>query len=278
MKTITMSQKEVDRNGILKRLIDHEMNGTMVARLLKLSVRQVRRLKSVVLKQGAKGLVHGNRGKRGNRRLSEKERNKIARLLREKYADFRPTFACEKLRESHKIIHDPKTIRMIQIQEGLWKPRKKKAGSKHRCWRQRRSCYGEMEQFDGSYEQWFEDRGQKCCLLASIDDAKGTVTKAVFARHEGVIPVFAFWKEYLEEYGKPRSIYLDKFSTYKMNCKEAKDNPDLKTQFKRAADELHIELIFANSPQAKGRVERLFHSLQDRLIKVMRLAIVSSHE
>lgn len=271
-----MSQREVDRHGIMKRVIDNEINGTEAAKLLKLSTRQVRRLKSAVVKSGVKGLIHGSRGKPGNRRLSDEEQKKIVYLLHKKYSDFKPSFACEKLRDDHHIVHDPKTIRAIQIKEGLWKPRKKKASLEYRLWRQRRSCYGEMEQFDGSYEDWFEDRGPTCCLLASIDDATGQVTKAVFAPHEGVVPVFTFWKEYLEQHGKPRSIYLDKFSTYKMNCKEAKDNPDLKTQFKRAADELHLELIFANSPQAKGRVERLFETLQDRLVKELRLANVST--
>lgn len=278
METITMSQREVDRHGIIQRIIDGKINGTEAAELLKLSTRQVRRMKSAVVKSGAKGLIHRNRGKPGNRRLSEEKRKKIADLLKETYPDFKPTFACEKLRDDHKIVHDPKTIRAIQIEEGLWKPRKKKAGSEHRSWRQRRSCYGEMEQFDGSYEHWFEDRGSKCCLLASIDDATGNVTKATFGEHEGVFPVFSFWKEYLEHHGKPRSIYMDKFSTYKMNCKEAKDNPDLKTQFERALGELHIEPIFADSPQAKGRVERLFETLQDRLIKELRLAGVSTPE
>lgn len=273
-----MSQKEVDRHGIIKRIIDGELNATEAAKLLHISTRQVRRMKSVVALRGAKGLVHGNRGKPGNRRLSQEKRKEIIDLLKEKYPDFKPTFACEKLREDHQIIHDPKTIRAIQMKEGLWKPRRKKARCEHRSWRQRRSCYGEMEQFDGSYEHWFEDRGSKCCLLASIDDATGYITKATFGLHEGVIPVFTFWKEYLEHYGRPRSIYLDKFSTYKMNCKEAKDNPDLKTQFQRVSEELQIELIFAHSPQAKGRVERLFETLQDRLIKELRLANVSTIE
>ncbi len=273
-----MSQKEVDRYGIIKRIIDGKLNATEAAKLLHLSTRQVRRMKSAVVLRGAKGLVHGNRGKPGNRRLPEEKRKEIIDLLKEQYPDFKPTFACEKLREVHQIIYDPKTIRAIQMKEGLWKSRRKKIGSEHRSWRQRRSCYGEMEQFDGSYEHWFEERGPKCCLLASIDDATGRITKATFGFHEGVVPVFTFWKEYLEQHGKPRSIYLDKFSTYKMNCKEAKDNPDVKTQFQRVAEELQIELIFAHSPQAKGRVERLFETLQDRLIKEFRLAGVSTLE
>jgi len=273
-----MSRKEIDRYEVIKRVIRREINGTEASKLLKLSVRQTRRLKSQVKEKGAKGLIHRSRGRPSNRRLSEKERNRIAVLLHKRYPDFKPTFACEKLRECHKIVHDPKTIRAIQIKEGLWKPRRKKSGANHRSWRPRRSSYGEMEQFDGSYEYWFEDRGSRCCLLAAIDDATGKVTKATFGPHEGVVPVFTFWKEYLEERGKPRSIYLDKFSTYKMNSAVAKENHDLLTQFQRAAEELRIELISANSPQAKGRVERLFQTFQDRLIKEMRLVGVSTEE
>lgn len=273
-----MSHKEVDRYEIIQRLIRGEINGTQAGKLLSRSTRQVRRLKSVVVCKGVDGLVHGNRGKPSNRRLEKKERDKIVKLLRSRYPDFKPTFACEKLRECHKIVHDPKTIRAIQIEEELWKPRRKRAGSEHRSWRQRRSSYGEMEQFDGSYEYWFEDRGEKCCLLAAIDDANGHVVKATFGPHEGVVPVFTFWKEYLEVHGKPHAVYLDKFSTYKMNSAVAKENHDLLTQFQRAAQDLHIELISANSPQAKGRVERLFGTFQDRLVKELRLAGISTPE
>lgn len=131
-----------------------------------------------------------------------------------------------------------------------------------------------MEQYDESYEDWFEGRageGKKQCLLAAIDDATGKITKAKFDAHEGVFSTFKFWQEYLEKHGKPLNIYSDKFSTYSMNHKTAQENPDTKTQFKRATEELGIELILANSPQAKGRVERLFRTLQDRLVKEMRL-------
>jgi hypothetical protein len=136
-----------------------------------------------------------------------------------------------------------------------------------------------LEQYDGSYEDWFEGRmgeGKKQCLLASIDDANGTITSAKFDEHEGVFPTFRFWQEYLEKHGKPLNIYADKFSTYSMNHKTAKENPDTKTQFKRAMESLNIEIILANSPQAKGRVERLFRTLQDRLVKEMRLNNVNT--
>jgi len=206
--------------------------------------------------------------------LPAKEQERIKMLLHERYADFKPTFASEKLRENHYLDHDPKTIRQIMINEGLWQPKRKEKISVHRAWRERRSHYGEMIQFDGSYEHWLEDRAGtgELCLLAAIDDATGKIVAARFAEHEGVFPVFGFWQEYLFLRGKPMAIYTDKFSTYKMNQKQAMENHDQKTQFQRATSELQIEAIFAESPQAKGRVERLFGVLQDRLIKELRLA------
>ena len=275
-----MSKKDIDRHDVLQRLIRKEIRRSHAAKLLKLTVRQVTRLKQAVIAFGVAALIHKQRAQPSHHRLPEKERAKIVALLKEKYPDFGPTFAAEKLREIHKIDHDPKTIRAIQMKEGLWKPRRSKTTDEHRSWRQRRSAFGEMLQFDGSYHDWFEGRGgsTEACLLASIDDATGKLVEVAFAPHEGVFPVFAFWKHYLEKHGKPRQIYMDKFSTYKMNSHAAKDNPDLKTRFQRAMIELHIEPIFAQSPQAKGRVERLFDTLQDRLVKELRLARIESVE
>jgi len=278
MTLITMSAKELDRFQIIKKLIDKHLNGPAAARLLGLTTRQIRRLKAKVSRHGAQGLIHGNRGRASNHRLPVKEQKLIKMLLRERYADFKPTFASEKLRENHHLTHDPKTIRQIMINEGLWHPRAKEKIAVHRSWRERRSCYGEMIQFDGSYEHWLENRGGtgELCLLAAIDDATGKLVSAKFAEHEGVFPVFGFWRDYLVKYGWPRSIYLDKFSTYNINHQLAKENSDTLTQFERATQELHIELIKANSPQAKGRVERLFATLQDRLIKELRLAGIAT--
>lgn len=275
-----MSKKDIDRYDVLKRLIRKEINRSHAAKLLRLTVRQVGRLKRAVMTMGIQALIHKQRGQPSHHKLPIQERARIVSLLRAKYADFGPTFAAEKLREIHHIDHDPKTIRSIQIKEGLWKPRRSRKKTEHRSWRQRRSAYGEMLQFDGSYHNWFEGRGgiKESCLLASIDDATGRIVDAEFAPHEGVFPVFAFWKRYLEAHGKPRQIYLDKFSTYKMNSAVAKDNPDLKTQFQRAMMELHVEPIFAHSPEAKGRVERLFDTLQDRLVKEMRLKGIQTPE
>jgi hypothetical protein len=161
------------------------------------------------------------------------------------------------------------------IEEKIWKPKQKKK-EKHRKWRQRKAHKGEMVQYDGSYEHWFEDRGPKCCLLAGIDDADSEVW-AQFDEHEGVFPTFNFWRGYTERFGKPHSIYVDKFSTYSMNHKLAKENPDTLTQFQRAMETgLNVEVIHAHSPEAKGRVENLFKTLQDRLIKELRLKNIST--
>jgi len=276
MALITLSRDELDKYDIIQKAIKKEIVNKEAARFLRLSIRQIIRLKNKVRAKGAAGLIHGGRGRESNFKITKDEREKIAELLRKRYSDFKPGFASEKLKENHGLDRDPKTIRAIMISEGLWKPRQKKNQSEHRAWRRRKDAFGEMEQFDGSYEHWLEGRGPECCLLASIDDATGKITKAIFAQDEGVMPVFGFWKAYLLQNGRPLAIYADKFSTYKMNSKFARDNHELLTQFQRACNELGIELIPANSPQAKGRVERLFATLQDRLIKELRLAGINS--
>ena len=273
---LLMSNKELDRYDIIKRLIRKEINGTEASRLIGLSIRQIRRLKGQVILCGPKALIHGNRGKKSNRRLPDKERQRIINLLHKHYYDFWPTHASEKLVEVHNLIHDPKTIRQIMIDEKLWKPRKTKR-KEHREWRQRKAHYGEMQQFDGSYHEWFENRlPGKQCLLLSVDDATGDITKAKFDKHEGVFPVFDFWLEYIVKQGKPMNIYMDRFSTYSMNQKLAKENPDTLTQFQRAMRELRIEPILAHSAEAKGRVETMFGTLQNRLVKEMRLKKINS--
>lgn len=276
MAFLSMSKKEIDQYAIITRLMNREINGTEAAGLLKLSVRHTKRLKAKVKESGASGLIHANRGQPSNRRMPEKERETIKQLLHKHYPDFRPTFASEKLQEIHNIRRDPETIRQIMAKEGLWTPKwKRQQKQQHRQWRERKHHHGEMQQFDGSYEKWFEDRGPELCLLASIDDATGTLTYAQFVNDEGTLPVFGFWKDYFLLHGKPRIIYLDKFSTYKMNHQTARENHETLTQFQRAMRDLGVELVPAHSPQAKGRVERLFHTLQDRLIKELRLAGIS---
>lgn len=272
---IVMSQKEADRYDVIKKVIEKKIKGDEAATILNLTDRHIRRLKRKVDKEGIKGLVHKSRGNPSNRRIPDEEKEKIIKIIKEKYPDFGPTFAAEKLGEKHKITRDPKTVRAIMIRADIWKPKPKKK-QEYRSWRQRRSSFGELEQYDGSYEYWFENRGEKCCLLAAIDDAKSEITYAKFDEHEGIEPTFHFWQEYLEQQGKPMNIYVDKFSTYSMNHKLAKENPDTLTQFERAMQSLGIEVIKANSSQAKGRVERLFKTLQDRLVKELRLEKIST--
>ncbi|MBI5077539.1 helix-turn-helix domain-containing protein [Candidatus Falkowbacteria bacterium] len=188
-----MSFKEFKRYDIIKKLVNKNLNGSEAGRLLNLSVRQIRRLRGKVRCYGAQGLIHANRGKPGNRKMPEPERQKIIKLLYQRYPDFKPSFAAEKLREQHDIARDPKTIRQIMINEGLWKPKQKKKNVQ-RSWRQRKASFGEMMQFDGSYEHWLEDRNGtgEICLLAAIDDATSIVTKAKFVAAEGVFAVFGF--------------------------------------------------------------------------------------
>jgi len=276
MTYISMSQKELDKYDVIQSSIRKEITVKKAGELLHLCERQIYRLRDKVKKKGTEGLIHGNRGKLSNRRTPERERQQIVNLLHQHYPDFKPTHASEKLAEVHGIKKDPKTIRQIMINEQLWIPRKHKKPD-YRCSRPRKEHYGEMEQFDGSYEHWFEDRAPSCCLLASIDDATGKVTQAQFEHDEGTFPVFGFWQEYLLTHGKPRSIYLDRLRTYYNNLLPERDE-ELLTQFQRAMRELAIEPIVAYSPQAKGRVEKLFKTLQDRLIKEMRLRNISDSD
>lgn len=274
MTYISMSQKDLNKYDVVKRAIRREITAGKAGELLRLCVRQIYRLKAKVKEKGAEGLIHGNRGKPSNRRMSKAERQQIVNLLHWRYSDFRPTHASEKLDEVHGIKKDPKTIRQIMTAEGLWKPRKQKS-PEYRCSRLRKEHYGEMEQFDGSYEHWFEDRALDCCLLASIDDATNKITEAQFVQDEGTLPVFGFWKEYFLTHGKPRAIYLDKLRTYYNNHPSALGDEEMLTQFQRAMRELGVEPIVAHSPQAKGRIEKLFDTLQNRLIKELRLRNIS---
>lgn len=276
---ITMTQKELSRYEVIKRLIKGEINGTEAAKQLYLSIRQVKNLKAAVKKYGIKGIIHGNRGKPSNRRMSDKKIDEMEIIVKKKYYDFGPTFASEKLEENYQIKIGKEKLRQLMTEWDLWKPKPRKKNKEYRSWRPRKEYFGEMEQFDGSYHAWFEERAPECCLLASIDDATGKPTKLRFVHWEGVIPAFIFWKDYLKTHGKPASIYLDRHSTYKQNQKSVFDDPECLTQFERAIKrDLGIPIIHAHSPQAKGRAERLFGTLQDRLVKELRLAGINNRE
>jgi len=276
---ITLTMKEHTRFQTIQKLIEKKISEEEARKLIGLkSVRQIRRIKKKVIDKGVQGIVHLSRGKPSNRKISEKLRAKAMALIKEKYYDFKPTFAAEKLLENHSIKISSETLRKLMIKDGIWKAKSRKKPKKRHVWRERRSNYGEMQQFDGSYHKWFEERGEECCLLLSVDDATGAITKAKFDKNEGVKAVYKFWWEYAEENGLPLSIYLDKFSTYKINHPSAEDNKDLKTQFQRAMQQLEVKLITAHSPEAKGRVERMNATLQDRLVKEMRLKNISTME
>ena len=275
MTHITMSGRELDRVTVMTSLKSQIINGTEAALQMHLSTRQVRRLKVRFNAMGAPGLIHRLRGKPSNRKLPKAESDAILKLLRKEYAGFGPTLAAEKLLERDKITVSDETLRTLMIGNNLWKARSRKKNNEHREWRPRKDHYGAMQQYDGCYHRWFENRADECCLLLAVDDATGKITRAWFDHHEGVLPTFGFWKSYLLEKGKPGAIYLDKFSTYKINHKAAQDNKDMITQFQRACFDLGIELITAHSPEGKGRVERMFETLQDRLVKELRLENIS---
>ena len=272
----TLTEKERTRLDVVKKLLSKEITNDLAAKILSISSRQVKRLKKRVRSEGEQAVIHGLKGSLGNHRIDDAIKQKALSVIRETYSDFKPTFATEKLGEKHGIQVNPETTRLWMAKEGLWKVHRQKQ-STYRSWRPRKNYYGELIQFDGSYHKWFEDRysdendNSEVCLLAAIDDATGQITKATFSANEGIIAVFEFWKSYVLTNGKPLAIYLDSFSTYKINHKRATDNKELMTQLGRAMKNLDIELITAHSPEAKGRIERLFGTLQDRLVKEMRL-------
>jgi len=275
-KLIIMSERELSRYDIIKRLINGEINGTDASKQIGVTIRHIKRLKLKVDELGAAGLIHGNRGKISNRKLDIEVTTKAEKYLKEKYYDFGPTLASEKLEENHNIKINKESVRHMMIRLKLRKSKPRKSGKKHYAWRTRKDNPGELEQFDGSYHKWFGN--DESCLLLAVDDATGKITHAEFDYNEGIAPVFNFWLKYFGKHGFPLAIYLDKFSTYKINHKNAVDNEDWMTQFERAMSQVGVNLITAHSPQAKGRVERMFETLQDRLVKELRLANIITIE
>lgn len=277
------SEQEKYKLEIIRRSISGIITNSEAEKILSVSVRQVKRLKASVREFGEAGIIHKLKGRVSNNFSGTSFKAGVMRLIKEKYSDFGPSFASEKLLEIDGINVKPETLRLWMVEADIWKPHKKKKG-KYYSFRERKDYFGEMIQFDGSYHHWFEDRlldplgyPVEVCLLAGIDDAAGQISLK-FDMNESVLAVFSFWKEYIKEFGKPLSIYLDKYSTYKINHKNAVDNFDLLTQFETVLKTLDIKMINANSPQAKGRVERLFGTLQDRLVKELRLNNINNIE
>lgn len=283
MQFTLMSNDELRISGTIARVIKGDLTNRAAAQMIGVTVRTLRRMKAKVRKSGPSALAHALRGRPGNRRIGERERRRMESLLAEKFADFGPTLAAEKLSLLHGIDRDPKTVRAAMIMLGL---RKDGAGRSevHREWRLRRACLGELVQYDGSYHAWLEDRwagpdgSHELCLLLAIDDATGRIMQAHFAPHEGLLPTLDFWRKYVLRHGIPLAIYVDRFSTYKMHMKVAAENEDTRTQFGRVMQGVGTKVIAAHSPQAKGRVERVFGTLQDRLVKEFRLAGISTPE
>jgi hypothetical protein len=273
---ITMSQPELDRYALISKLIEKRITQGEVAVILSITVRQVRRLMKAVIKQGAHGLVSKHRGKTSNNKLPVELKERAISLIKEKYVDFRPTFAAEKLAELHGITVSTETIRKWMIDAGLWKTRDQRLKRAFQP-RYRRDCYGELIQIDGSHHHWFEERAPKCALLVYVDDATSQLMELHFTQSESTFSYFKATQEYLEKHGKPVAFYSDKHSTFNTN-KRGELGGDGVTQFGRALSDLNIDIICANTCQAKGRVERANLTLQDRLVKELRLHSISTVE
>ncbi len=267
---VYMTQKELNRAEILSKVKDKRLKQRQAAEKLKLSLRQLQRLYKDYLMHGAKALASKKRGKASNNRIPDSLHAKVIEIVAlSKYEGFRPTFMCEKLEERHSIKISRETTRKIMIECGVWRPRKERRPAVHQL-RQRRSRAGELLQIDGSPHAWFENRGESCSLLVLIDDATGQ-TYGKFCEAETTAGYMQTMTEYINQYGAPLAVYSDKHGIFRVNHGQGTKRENF-TQFGRALHELDIDLIYANSPQAKGRVERANQTLQDRLIKEMRLA------
>lgn len=272
---ITMSQRELHRLEVIQKIRDNRLGVVQAAELLDLSRSQVHRLLQAYDLDGPAGLVSKKRSRPSNRRHSEEFRNAALDLIRERYLDFGPTLAREKLIELHRISVSKETLRQWMTEAGIWVSRRER---KKRVFqpRGRRDCFGELVQIDGSHHWWFENRGPKCALLVYIDDATGKLLHLRFAGSENTFDYLHATKAYLQQWGKPLAFYSDKHGVFRSTNASKTDRTTGLTQFGRALYELNIDIICANTPQAKGRVERANQTLQDRLVKEMRLRGIST--
>ena len=275
-KLLTMSKKELTRLEVMQRIEERGLRQKDAAEILRVTERHVRRMLKVYRQTGAEGLVSKRRGKPSNNQMKGEVKQQAIDLIYSKYPDFGPTLAHEKLTEQHGLKLSRETVRQLMIGEGLWKAKKAKKLEVHQM-RERRACYGELVQVDGSPHAWFEERGEVCNLLVFIDDATGKLMELYFTPGETTFGYFAATQRYLTRYGKPIAFYCDRNSIFKVNIKNALSGSGM-TQFGRAMKALDIEIICANTPQAKGRVERAIQVLQDRLVKELRLRAISSIE
>ena len=274
MGLLAMSSTELARVSVLRDVDADRMTPADAASVLNLSERQIFRLLQLFRKQGAPGLVSRRRGKPSNRRYPETIRLKALSIIRERYADFGPTLAAEKLAAFHELSLSRETLRHWMMSDGLWADRKQRLRKVHQP-RNRRESLGELVQIDGSKHWWFEDRGPECTLLVYIDDATSRLMYLRFVPSESTFDYFRATQEYINAYGKPVAFYSDKHGVFRVNASGAVGGDGM-TQFGRALHELNIDIICANTPQAKGRVERANKTLQDRLVKELRLNNIST--
>ena len=268
-----MSTKEANRLHMMKLVMGKKISIKKASEELGISERQGWRLWAKFQSCGIEGLLSVRRGRPSPNRISPDIIEQALVLIRDNYDDFGPTFAAEKLKEKHQIKLSSETLRKAMIKAEIWKPKKRRKLQLHQR-RTRRSRFGELIQIDGSYHAWFEDRADKCCLLVFVDDATSKIMEMRFCRTETIEDYAIAMKAYLNRYGRPLAIYSDRHTIFRSPRGESQQP----TQFGRALEELKIDLICANSPQAKGRVERKHGLLQDRLIKEMRLRKISSPE
>ena len=276
---LQMTQKELNINTIMDRLIKKEMWIKEASKLIYKSEKQTQRIKQKYIKEWSNWLIHKARWQPSNNKWDDSKYIEAIQIIKHNYHDYWPTLSAEKLLERHSITIPVSTLRLQMIKNLIWESKTRKKETKQFTARERKDAYWEMVQYDWSYHLWFEwrDWTQYQCLLVSVDDATSEV-EAKFTLNEWLEETFKFWKEYIETKGKPTSIYLDKFATYKVNYPNATDDKELPTQFWRACKQLWIKIIFANTPQAKWRVERINWILQDRLVKALREENISDIE
>lgn len=266
---ISLSERELSRVQVIQDILDRHLTQHKGAERLGIGIRQVKRLCQQLRVKGAAGLVSKRRGKPSNHQLPAALKDRAVELLKSTYTDFGPTLACEKLAERHGVVLGIETVRQMMITEGLWRPKRQRQSKNHPR-RERRSCRGELVQMDGSPHKWFEDRGPTVTLLATIDDANSEILALHFAPVEDTWGYLALLDRHLEAHGRPEALYTDRHSIFRATT-QSPTHPTEETQMARALRQLDIHLICALTPQAKGRVERLFETLQDRLVKDLRL-------
>lgn len=274
MEVYTMSSKELSRLDYIKKVIERRLTQAQVAEELSISVRQVQRLVKNYKDNNYSGLISKKRGKPSNNCIPKQIKTAVLEIISKYYSDFGPTLAIEKLAEYHGYDFSVETVRKWMIEVNLWVPRKQRLKRAYQP-RYRRNCYGELIQIDGSSHHWFEDRAPKCTLLVYIDDATSTLMQLCFVSSESMQTYFLTTKSYINEHGRPLAFYSDKLSVFRNANHKAAEEGEA-TQFGKALRELDIQLICANSSQAKGRVERANKTLQDRLIKELRLRNIST--